>query len=536
MAGGKGGGGSVGGSGVSVASLFAALGLKIDKAAWSEGNKLISDMRTAALGIGAYFGGAALGKALISYNANLEDARNQIAGMLALSKKTDVADQFGDADRMVEQLRQRAAKLPGTTAEYVSMLGMLTQPLISAGLGLQDLEDLTVNSVVGAKALGIAWDVAARDIDQAVRGQFHSIDQFTGKILGSIGYVGEEGRKRFNALDQQQRAQVLKAALSQKQLTQLAELQGKSFRGVWSTFVDSLEQFLGKVGLPLFKALGEAISAANAYLEEHADDLNAIADVIGSVLTAAFAALSEIIGFLLGGSDEATAVLIGIAAAIMAVVVPALVSMAAGWIAALWPVLAIGVAVAAVVMFIKKAGPTIVGVFKMAWNWVADKAQWAANKVMDSFRAITGFFVDIGKAIRNAFLDAMADIGAAVEDVKKAVWDLFKDSRVAKLMGLGGVQNMQQDIEQQGYAPAGGDWVRENRRREKEGQPLLPSPYDHAPGVSSSSSSSAVTNQVNMPITVTAGPGMDEQKLAALVGKEAAAMWSTIAQNRGLPR
>jgi hypothetical protein len=54
--------------------------------------------------------------------------------------------------------------------------------------------------VVAAKALGVEWEAAARDIDQALRGQFHSTDQFTGKLLGSAGFKGEAGRKRFNAM------------------------------------------------------------------------------------------------------------------------------------------------------------------------------------------------------------------------------------------------------------------------------------------------------------------------------------------------
>jgi hypothetical protein len=40
----------------------------------------------------------------------------------------------------------------------------------------------------------------------------------------------------------------------QKQLTQLAAAQGQTFNGALSTLQDTIEQFFGKVGLPLFKA------------------------------------------------------------------------------------------------------------------------------------------------------------------------------------------------------------------------------------------------------------------------------------------
>jgi hypothetical protein len=106
------------------------------------------------------------------------------------------------------------------------------------------------------------------------------------------------------------------------------------------------------------------------------------------------------------------------------------------------------------------------------------------------------------------------------------------------VLGFGGAQDTMQSLEKAGQAPAGGDWIRENRRREKEGLPLLPSPYAVTPSVPAAATAAAGTNvgTVNMPITVTATPGMDEQTLAKTIGVEAARTWATIAQNRGLQR
>ncbi len=236
--------------------------------------------------------------ALIGYNASVQDVKLQIAGMLALAKKTDLSDQLKVADKVFSDLQTRAKSLPGTTAEYVKMAGMITQPIIDAGLGMKDLEDLTVNAVVAAKALGIEADVAARDIDQAIRGQFHSVDVFSGKILGSMGFKGEEGRAKFNAMGQGERASTLKAALMQKQLTQLAAAQGQTFNGIWSTFKDNLEQTLGKVGIPLFRALSNEVKGWNTWLDANGQRVEQMAASVGSALATGFGVVKDAVGFL----------------------------------------------------------------------------------------------------------------------------------------------------------------------------------------------------------------------------------------------
>lgn len=249
------------------------------------------------------FGARAAGKALIGFNSTVEDTKNQIAGMLALSKKTDLSAQVAVADRLYGKLQKRAASLPGTTQEYVQMLGMLTQPLSSAGATLKEMEDLTVNAVVGAKALGISWDVAARDIDQALRGQYHSVDQFTGKILGSVGYSGEEGRAKFNAMDSGKRKEVLQAALMQKQLTQLAAAQGGTFSGMLSTLQDTVQQFLGKVGAPLFRVITAELKQWNAWITANGDKIDEFASKLGEGLVSGFRFVKDALGFLVDHAD-----------------------------------------------------------------------------------------------------------------------------------------------------------------------------------------------------------------------------------------
>lgn len=287
-------------SGVKVADLFGLLGFKLDKSSSKEANAAIEGMRSvlgevAKLAAGA-LAGFSLGSAIksgIAFNATMEDTRTQIAGMLALAKHTDLADQLADADGLMASLQERAKRLPGSLTDYTKVLGMIAQPITDAGIGLKDLEDITVGAAVAAKSMNIDLEAAARDVNQAVMGQFHSVDQLTGRILGSLGYVGEAGRKRFNDLSKAQRAAVLKQALTQKQLAQLADAQSKNASGRWDTLKASIQETLGRVAQPLFRRLSEWLKIANEWLDQNADEVQRWADAIGDGLGVAFDVLVE---------------------------------------------------------------------------------------------------------------------------------------------------------------------------------------------------------------------------------------------------
>lgn len=425
-----------------VAELFAALGIKIDKASWDRANGAIQSMGKALGGMvakaqnwgrslsgvlvkaAAGLGIAKLVTTGLKFNSTIEETRNQIAGMLALTKKTDLNDQLGVANTLMDNLRARAAKLPGTTAEYVAMLSRLTQPVTDAGLGLQDLEDITVNSVVGAKALGVAWDVAARDIDQALRGQFHSVDQFTGKLLGARGFKGEEGRSRFNAMSARQRAQIIKDALMQKQLTQLAAAQGATAAGKWSTFIDTAQQTLGRVMAPLFARLVQHLEKINAWLEKNQAKVTAFAKTVGDVLVTAIDAVVETIEFLAENKELAIA----------------LAAIAAAFLLISSPVLLVVAAVVALILIIKKLGPvfeavkrTVVNVFREIDRAFTD----ITDSVDDLFTVFAAPWIAAFEAIRSGFAAAWNWIGARIEQLKSAAgWLLEKVERIARFVGI----------------------------------------------------------------------------------------------------
>lgn len=430
---------------VEVAKLFGTLGLNIDRRAWEKADNLLDKTQLslgsiAKLAAGALAGftfGAAV-KSGISFNATLQDTRTQIAGMLALAKHTDLADQFDAADGLMANLQERAKKLPGSLTDYTKVLGMIAQPITDAGIGLQDLEDITVGAAVAAKAMNVDLEAAARDVNQAIMGQFHSVDQLTGRILGSLGYVGEAGRKRFNSLSKAQRAAVLKQALTQKQLAQLADEQSKNASGRWDTFKATVQETLGRVTAPLFAKLASLLAGVNDWLEKNSAAVERVAAAIGGALGSALDAIVDTVEFLSSGSDEAIALLIGIAVTIGTFVVPALFSMAAGWIAALAPVLAI-VAGVALLMYglikLIKHWDKVKAAGVRAWDWI----KRAALSFWGWLRSLPGRLVDVlagfGQKIIDAFARAWAAIKQGAEDAFNYVSHLARKIPVLGFLG-----------------------------------------------------------------------------------------------------
>lgn len=267
-----------------------ALG-KIEKNA-SRAADSTARLSSMALGVGAAFvGGRGLSLAnsmLIGFNSTVEDTKVKIAGMMALATKTDLSVNVERANRLYSELQQRAMTLPGTTAEYVEMAGRLTQPIMDAGLGMRQLRDMTIATTVAAKGLGIDAGASARDVDQALRGQYHSVDQFTGKLLGANGYAGEAGREKFNALTPEKRAAEIMKAVDSKQIKQLGQAQGATFSGVMSTVQDRIEQMAGKIGKPLFGAITKEVESWNKWLENNNSKIDHFAETVGGGIVAGF--------------------------------------------------------------------------------------------------------------------------------------------------------------------------------------------------------------------------------------------------------
>ncbi len=335
-----------------VAELYALFSFKPDLSSIRQTNKAIRSVRYGLMSVAGFMGGRFLAKSMLGFNSTVEDSKNQIAGMLALARKTDMADQVGNASALYEGLRKQAAELPGTTQDYVNMLGMLVQPLANAGTSMEDMQMITTNTMIASRGLGENWQKAARDVSEFVNfGKFNQVDTFIRRMLEPMGFKATDAmKKKLKAMSQQERRDIWKRAMEQKQIAQLRDAQANSYSGKMDKLKDATQQFLGKVGEPLFKALKETVEELANWLGKNEEKVKGLASSIGGVLTDAFNIIKGIVQFFLTDGDRLTALLVGLGFFAVAFGV----KMAAAWIAAAGPVVGVIALVSGLVLLFLK--------------------------------------------------------------------------------------------------------------------------------------------------------------------------------------
>lgn len=295
-----------------VAELVAIFSIRPDRRGIDEMSRTFTMMRRAATGLGALFVGGALAKGMVGFNSRMQDAKITIAGMLALAKKTDFSVQVGVANQLYDDLRRKAAELPGETEDYVNMLGMLVQPLADVGATMQQMETVTVNAMVAARGLHESWQKAGRDLSEFINfGKMNQVDTFIRRLLEPMGWT-QDRKKELKAMTKEQRLQIALAALTQRQIGQLAEAQKNSLSGQMDKLRDTFKVTLGRIGLPLFNALSRVLEKTNDWLSKNEATVNRVADAIGSGLATAFGAVAAVVKFFAENSDEAQAILRGL--------------------------------------------------------------------------------------------------------------------------------------------------------------------------------------------------------------------------------
>lgn len=247
--------------------------------------------------IAGYLGFQQGNKHLIQFNSNMEQAKITMAGMMAQAGRGDYVNNLETAATLVKQMQMDARASVGTTQDYVQMATAIVQPLTQVKGTLEDLRNLTKQTVVASRAMGIGADVAARDVTQALMGRYSTVDPFLARILPSIGYSGEAGRAKWRQLEESKRLSELKRALGSKGIADMAKGQEFSFAGVFSTFQDNLQMTLGKVGMPLFKGVTAELKNWNQWLDKNQDKVEQFAKTLGSDILSAATKFKDVMAF-----------------------------------------------------------------------------------------------------------------------------------------------------------------------------------------------------------------------------------------------
>lgn len=223
-------------------------------------------------------------KSLIDFNSGMEQAQITMAGMMAQAGKGDFVGNMKEASELVKQMQLDARASVGTTEDFVQMATSIVQPLMMAKGSMQDLRDMTRQTVIASRSMGIGADVASRDVGQALMGRYNTVDPFLSRILPAIGYAGEEGRAKWRTLKESERLSELRRALGSKGIMDMGKAQETSFSGAASTLKDNIQMTLGKVGMPLFKAVTEELNKWNKWLDNNQGKIHQMAKEIGGDL------------------------------------------------------------------------------------------------------------------------------------------------------------------------------------------------------------------------------------------------------------
>lgn len=249
--------------------------------------------------IAARFGFGAAKSALIDFNSGLEQSRIIMAGTSALIKKSSVAGEMDRAALSVARFQEMAKKSSLTTKDLVDMAAQIQLPLMNAGAGMKDVEQLAFGAANAAKAFGYQAEVAARDVGQALAGTSGKEDRFIRALIEPMGISTE----KLNAMSSAKRLAVVQKALTQPAIKEMADAQANTWAGVTSTLVDNLQMAFGKVGLPLFKALTKEVQGWNEWLEKNEGKVDAFAKTLADGLVKGFTMVKDAVSFLVRHAD-----------------------------------------------------------------------------------------------------------------------------------------------------------------------------------------------------------------------------------------
>ncbi len=256
---------------------------------------IFSGMRGAvALALGA--GTFAVGKKYLwDFNVQMDRLRIGMGTVIALNFHKPFAQGAKAAEQLVGHFQKYAAVSVGTTKDYVEMANGISGAVLGAGMGLRDLEEITKGAVVASSALGIRSDYLVQDIGTMLRGQVTARDRAAQQLLRGVGINDYREYNKDVRSGKVDAGKTTKKALTTSQIMDAGKAFGESTEGIMSTLQDNIEMTLGKVGLPLMKAMTAEVKGWNNWLTANPTKVAAFIDKVGSGLQSAFMSIKDII-------------------------------------------------------------------------------------------------------------------------------------------------------------------------------------------------------------------------------------------------
>lgn len=413
--------------GVTIAEFAAHLGLVPDQESFERGAKLIEGIKTAVELLGLYEGVKVLGEMV-------EKTVDAAVGFKRLSQETGVS---------VEAIQEfgYAAKLSGADTETMQVAfrhlatGMEQVRRFGSGPLADALQQLGIHfSAIKGKSPDKVMEIIADHLAKLP-------DGFRKTAIAS-DIFGERSGSRLIPL-------MNRGAAGMAELRREAEATGGVMGDDAVEGAEKAEEAFAHFHMVVDGLKNRAVLALLPALERVAYWLS---DVIPAAVEYAKDAFSAVATFVEDHSDAITAGLVAIGGAILVTVIPAILAMvttivttaplvAAGLALAWGPLLLVIGVVAAVIYAIKKLAEFVVGhalTWRQMWSSVVD----GAKKVVSFIGSIPGrvvqFFVDMGRGIKQAFLDAYEWVIRKAEELEHKL----THSTLGKILtGLTGTTN-----------------------------------------------------------------------------------------------
>ena len=234
-------------------------------------------------------------KALIGFNADMEATKIGLSAMIQGNRGGDWDKATEQAAGLFQEFQRFSQLTPVTTKEMTEFGRGVAVATFQAGGGIANLTRITEQGVVAAKAFGYGSAYASLELTEMLMGNVNKRMMFARQLLGIAKMTEEE----FKALNSEKRMAVVERVLGSDAMRNAAKAFGDSFAGVTSTFEDKLQITIGKVGLPLFKAITAEVKRWNEWLDQNDDKIRKLSDSVAHGLVEGFRYVKEVLSFLI---------------------------------------------------------------------------------------------------------------------------------------------------------------------------------------------------------------------------------------------
>ena len=241
------------------------------------------------LGLATAAGGAAMHqihKGLTTVNATMEESKIGFASLFNMfGAAPDITAGMKMSGKIIEGIRKDAAALPGEFQDFVSMAQVLTGPVLKAGRGMEDLRNMTKDTVVAAATLKIPFEVASREMAMMLAGNVSSHMPLASKLGINHNTKLASGKDWSHGTEKERYDYMEKALVKAKDALPLFM---QSWTGLTSNIQDNWKNVLGRMTEPLFNRIKTSMAKGLQWSSDNQGKIDAAADRMGASLGNAF--------------------------------------------------------------------------------------------------------------------------------------------------------------------------------------------------------------------------------------------------------